>query len=327
MKNKSQISVFVLLGIILVIVFIVFLLASNDSKAMRWFLKDTNHPVSYYVEECMKFQIVDSIEILSAQGGFIYTYNPNLTTTKRVFAYSIYANQNTSPGIPFMESEIERYIEENIDSCLDNSTLHITKLDSPQASVTIFPESVNAQLTYTLETVADDVTYRYNLYQTKHTIPYGRMIELRNVVVKDLMDYPNLMLLDKLYDTDFEMIINPYSGNIKVIDMINTSARLRSDPLKFSFAIYDRHDLPSILDFAGNLPNLTVFVGIPFLMQINATHNCKFYDNTVLFDIDEDSGLINYVPDALDIGEYNITIIIDDDIYKVSKKFKLTVSP
>ncbi len=327
MKNKSQVSVFVLLGIIFVIVFIVFLLASSDSGAMRWFLKDTSQPVPYYVKECMKFNVVDSIEILAAQGGFIYTYNPNLTTTKRTFAYSIYSNQNTSPSISFMESEIERYIEENIDSCLDDSTIHIMKTGSPEAKVTIFPESVDAELIYALETVADDVTYRYNSYQTRHFIPYGRMVELRNIVVNDLLDYPNLMLLDKLYDTDFEMIINPYSGNIKVIDMINTSARLRTNPLKFSFAIYDDHYLPSILDFEGNLPNITVFVGTPYLMQINASHHCKFYDNTVLFDIDEDTGLINYVPDALDIGQYNITITLDDDTYKVSKKFKLTVSP
>jgi hypothetical protein len=123
------------------------------------------------------------------------------------------------------------------------------------------------------------------------------------------------------------MIISPYSGRDKVITMINTSARLRNAPLEFNFAIRDNHYLPTILEFNSELTDKIVKVGFPMILDVKCNKDCKFYDNTILFEIDENTGVINYVPDPLDIGEYKVTITITDDTYTVSKSFMLTVEP
>jgi len=326
MKSKTaQLSIYIVLGILLIVIIIMTMFFSSDGSLLKLFLKQTDQPVPYYVEECMKFMVVDGIEILAAQGGFIYSFSPNLTTTNRTFAYSIYNSVNTSPSRTFMEYELAAYIENNIDGCINQSSLHIRKAGEPRAEVTIYPESVFARLYYQLESQVGDTVYTFNEFGSQHYIPFGRMIQLKDIIVKDLVDYPNLMLLDKLYGTDFEMYINPYSGKIKVIQMVNTSARLRNDPLSFFFAMHDDHAMHETLAFTNELQDVTVFVGIPYLTQVTCNHRCKYYDNTILFDIDEDTGIISYVPDELDRGMYNVTITVDDDTFKVSKKYKLTV--
>lgn len=330
-KEKSQVFVYIILGVVVVTILLIFLLLMNNTD-LKLFLLNSKHPVPHYVEECMKFEIVDAVEILSSQGGFIYEYQPNLTTTKRIFAYSIYpdnsmnALKNTAPTYEFMELEIARYIEENIDNCIDKMDRYsFDKARLPKSKVKINPESIYAELDYPLRIYQEEREYEFKEFSTKHEIPFGRMIELRDIVISDLITYPNLMLLDKLYDTDFEMYINPYSGKIKVIDMVNTSHRLRNDPLKFSFAIKDLHTLPAELYFEEKIPDTIIHVGERKILNAKCNHQCKFYDDTIMFEINEDSGFIEYKPTRLDIGEYNITITIDDDTYKVMDTFNLKV--
>jgi hypothetical protein len=322
--KKSQISIFILVAIVLIILLLVFLFFTSGTD-LQLKLKQTRDPVPYYIENCMNFKLVDAISILVDQGGFIYSFTPNLTTTKKVFAYSVYEGYNSSPSLEFMQSEISRYIERNIQDCIDSSGYNLSSDTQPKAFTIINPESVSVQLEHNIEYVKPEKVQSFEIFETRHVMPLGRMIQMRDIVVKDLLNYPNLMLLDKLYDTDFEMIISPYSGDIKVIEMINASARLRNNPLKFSFAIRDRHSLPSELKFSQPIPDITATVGIPMIIKAECNHGCRYYDNTILFDIDPETGIIHYTPERIDIGTYNITITIDDDNYKVSRNFRLVV--
>ncbi|MCB9358375.1 hypothetical protein H6503_00430 [Candidatus Woesearchaeota archaeon] len=322
--NKSQATIFLLISIFILLVLVILVFTTAGTISLS-FLKQTNHPLPFYIEECMKFQIVDAVEILTSQGGFIYYFEPNLTTSKRVFAYSIKDNSNTSPSREFMESEISRYMVDHIQECIDNSSFDITTSGIPRAKTIIFPETIDVQLDYEMTVPYGDSNISFMDFRADHPLPLGRMVELRDTIVKDLIDYPNLMLLDKLYDTDFEMIINPYTGRIKVIDMINTSARLRNDPLTFSFAMHDLHSLKSNLEFIDMPTDMTLPRGIPIQISVACNRKCKYYDDTILFDIDEDTGIIDYTPTELDVGMHNITITITDDTYTSLKNFMITV--
>lgn len=330
-NNKSQVTLFLIFAIVMLVVLFILLFISSDTSVLHLFLKETKHPVEYYIEESMKFIIVDAVEILSTQGGFIYSYVPNLTTERNNFGYSVIFNatlnqlQNTSPSVEFMENEIAAYLENNIDSWIDNSSFVLNMTDEPKAEVVIMPEGVYAELYYPMDYITQDRAYHFSEFNQKQLIPLGRMIELRDTIVKDLLDYPNLMLLDKLYGTDFEMYINPYSGKIKVIDMVNKSTRIRNNPLTFSFAIQDQHSLRETLSFTQSMPDVTLNPGTNIYTKLKCNHACKFYDNTVLFEIGESTGIINYTADRLDIGEYNITLTIYDGIFHVDKVFNMKV--
>lgn len=325
-SKRAQVTIFMFLGIVFILLTLLFLVLSSGTS-LQLFLKQTKHPVEFYMEECMRFLLADAVENLTKQGGFIYFRSRNLTTDQRVIAYSVYNNQNTTPSLDFMQRQIGRYIEDNIESCFEDATFNLVRQGDPRARVIIYPEKVYAELRFPINAQIGEMTYIYNEFATENMIPLGRMIELRDEVIKDLIEYPNLMLLDKLYATDFEMIINPYSNNIKIIEMINRSHRIRNDPLTFTMAIYERHSLADPLHFHSKIPDVVVYVDEPVRLQARCNKPCEFSDNTILFDIDENSGVIDFIPDLLDIGDYNITITITDDIYAVTDSFRMVVLP
>jgi len=326
MKSRGQMTVFIILGVVVLVILLLGIVFYNQGN-LTVFLKETQRPVPYYVDECMKFNIVDGSVILTSQGGFIYNYDPNVSTTKRTFAYSIHNGENTSPSYEFMQNELARYIEENIDACIDESPFILQKNGTPRARVKIYPERIYAELDYVISTQVGDSLQTYDEFAASHDVPLGRMLQLRDEVVTDMLEYPNLMILDKLYATDFEMIINPYSGSLKIIEMINKSARLRNNPLTFTFAVHKEHSLPEKLKFSKMPPDMSVKVGLPMTAQAICNHHCNFYDDTIFFDIDEKTGVINYLPDPLDVGEHNITLTITDETYTVYDTFKMVVLP
>lgn len=329
-KRKSQITIYLMLGVVLFILLGLFFILSNSNE-LKAFISGGRHPVTYYVEECLRFNIINATELLSSQGGFIYEFTPNLTTTKRQFAYSIYPEnignriKNTAPKKDFMEREFARYIEENIDECIDQMERYVFEKGIPKAFVTIYPESILVKLEYSLKFFHAEKEYEFKDFSVRHSIPLGRMVVLRDKVLDDLIAYPNLMILDKLYETDFEMFISPYSGEIKIIEMVNKSHRLRNDPLTFTFAIKDIHELPPPLRFTQKINDQTIKVGQRTILKATCSNRCKYYDDTILFEIDEETGFIDFTPSRLDVGQYKITITIDDDIYKVSDSFILTI--
>ncbi len=200
-KTKSQVTVYMIIAIVLVILLLLFLFLMNSTD-LKMYMGLSKHPVPHYVEECIRFNIVEASAILTSQGGFIYEYNPNLTTTKRKFAYSIIPDntrntlKNTAPTKDFMELEFARYIEENIDNCINQMERYTFEKGTAKAKVKIYPESVFAELDYSLRMTQNEKEYEFKEFAVKHEIPLGRMVELRNTILDDLIKYPNLMLLD-----------------------------------------------------------------------------------------------------------------------------------
>ena len=81
------------------------------------------------------------------------------------------------------------------------------------------------------------------------------------------------------------------------------------------------------------IPDQTAFVNVLYTYDVNTTvsndENVTFYDDTVLFEIDNQTGFISFMPDAADEGIYyiNISVVSNCGILNDIETFKLTVEP
>ena len=61
-------------------------------------------------------------------------------------------------------------------------------------------------------------------------------------------------------------------------------------------------------------------------MKLNASEESKFYDNSDMFDVYENTGVIRFVPDEKDIGNHIITVRIEKDNLTASRSFLFDIS-
>lgn len=81
-----------------------------------------------------------------------------------------------------------------------------------------------------------------------------------------------------------------------------------------------------LLEFEKEIKDIHTIAGLPVTIRMNCNQPCKFYDDTILFDIDENEGVIQYLSDDLDKGMHNITISATDGIQVIEQSFILNVS-
>lgn len=147
-QKRSQITIFLVLGIVLVIVVVVFILTSNYSvkKSLRQEAINAKeiafdvHPIKNFVDLCLNIVSKDSLE----------NFDENYT-----------------------EYEIESYVKNNIDTCLDFSMFEEQGFDISREEAAI-DVSINE----------NDVVFRMN-YPIIITSPVsGKKTEMKDFLVK-----------------------------------------------------------------------------------------------------------------------------------------------
>jgi len=148
---------------------------------------------------------------------------------------------------------------------------------------------------------------------TSTPITNGRELELYayNVTATDL-DNDNLIFSDNttLFD------INSSTGVISFIPTIGGNYVIRitvADGIETSEQIFNLNiELVNNAPVMESLGNSTLIVNKTFIKIINATDpdgdGLKFSENTVLFDIDPITGLINFTPSVIGLFGINITV-------------------
>lgn len=147
-QKRSQITIFLVLGIVLVIVVVVFILTSNYSVKKKLRQEAINakeivfdvHPIKNFVDLCLNIVSKDSLE----------NFDENYT-----------------------EYEIESYVKNNIDTCLDFSMFEEQGFDISREEAAI-DVSINE----------NDVVFRMN-YPIIITSPVsGKKTEMKDFLVK-----------------------------------------------------------------------------------------------------------------------------------------------
>ena len=123
-KNKAQISVFIIIGVVLVAG--VILAYAIFSKTGPRYNTPTAEDPQQYIEKCVKDSVSEAEPIILKQGGYINPGNFKLYQDEKV-AYLCYTNlfyekcTNQEPMfIKHIEDEITNYTKNRIDVCFSN---------------------------------------------------------------------------------------------------------------------------------------------------------------------------------------------------------------
>ena len=208
MQKRGQVTLFIIVGI--VIILLVVLAVSFRSELSDFFSDLTGsetivaeqlQPIQNYLDTCLEDVSLEAIELLAAQGGYIHIPKDKYPISVRnIFSnylellpgvnvvYWFYedgvGNQlNQVPTIQGMEQELENYIVDKFQECVEGTNTYkelgyeIEISDNARAEVDIARENVQVQVRRTINAEYKGVGDRWSRHNADVNVPLGEVYE------------------------------------------------------------------------------------------------------------------------------------------------------
>ena len=307
-------------------------------------------PIRNYVESCIEDVGKDGVEFIGRRGGYFilpkYLTNEYLTKT----AYYFYQSRNIMPTKAKVEQELSNYVNEELFFCINNFAPFRNQgleIESKGINIStiIDPNSVAFNVDYPLiaKKGASQIkldSFTKSIANVRLGMIYKVSAEIINEQMKDFDSICLSCIINFAIERDLYVNLQRLDNTTILFTITDNNTKIDGFPYKFIFANKYREascgNIPSdwpeerqqqfILDcvqseiekynYSFEVESdiaLKAYVGQLFTANINATgFNLTFLDNTDLFDIEQDTGIIRFIPKEEDIGEYNMLISVED---------------
>jgi len=331
MNKKSQITVFIVIGVLLVMASIAVIYITQyylPKKALPLPNQETE-PIKLYIESCAKGIAEDGLYIMGRKGGYITNTPPlNINFYDFNLSYFYYKGSIKMPQKTEMEKQLSDYMDANIPLC-DLSQFEKTGLTIKKGNATTkvnFAEqstfiTINYPLTISKGRLSASIT---NL-SVELPVKFGKLYTSLGLLTSKqaLRENQKSILLSDIKNIG---AANNYYFNLQgkgndtiVFIVIDNSSRLYNEPYEFRYAYaYPTEEIPLPANRTtlklNPIRDQILEQGTRYTKQMTANGtNYTFFDTTSMFDISAD-GLINFTPQQKDVGT-NVVLIGVKDIY------------
>jgi len=293
---KGQVSVFVIIGIVLIFIVALATILFNQFDITPENPLRIKSQLSRHVTSCMDQICITGASVVAAQGGHIEPDNFARTDDLDI-AYGHYAGAITLATITEIEQELSGYVDDNLAECIQSGFPRAVVGD-PDTKIIVNPDRIIVETNCEVE-LDDDSEIVFN---TEVPMELGRIHSIANDIVSsidfDWVDLTGLSLVPSqvsLVPHDDSTLIYYILGNDI---MFNTAVQylMNEDPVL---------DLPA---------EVILEDGVPWMYHVN----CSDPDDDPLT-IEDSSSMIDTLPDGSILstpevpGSYDITFTCRDD--------------
>ncbi len=205
MFQKAQISIFIIVGILLLLVVSgVLLLRSNTELPSLEPIVETPAitPLEQFVEQCIAQTTSQALLLMGSQGGYITVPDEIEQNPSRYVSihpdrflktpYWSFGRTLLIPQIEVIEEQMGEYISENIQSCLQDfqvisDFVEVESITEPLARVIINQNDLFVELDYTIRFIGDTQTQERISFGYRETVALKEMIEMGQLLVEDFI--------------------------------------------------------------------------------------------------------------------------------------------
>lgn len=242
MEKKGQVTVFIILGIIIVALGAgFFVIRSTLSKDALPAAEIQHNRVQLFVESCLKQVGTEGLTLIGAQGGYYQLLNRDILFTAftpiidiyvnatveelnvvrgRTFSipYYFYQGESYVPDENIIKQELTAYIQENLASCIDDFALFtkqgIMITGKPYtAAVQFRNDQVHFELDYPLRITDSEQTVVKELraFSVDYGLDFKRLLDVIAAVVQrqeknsNSLIVADLAILSDIYDFRYEV--------------------------------------------------------------------------------------------------------------------------
>ena len=306
MQKRGQVTIFIIIGVIVVFLFLVIYLKSQNKEEIK--TQDFSQ-VTQFIKSCVDMAADEGIKTHGMHAG--YHSFVGLKTHFSVPFYQ-YEDQSFMPVKEKITNELEKYVSEEFSECLNNYTTFKNEGYSFsdqefKIQAVISDYRVNIEINYPLKITLDSEVKELGLFKENRKIPLGVILKLaNNMTLNSPDDIPFEELINFAIKEDLYFEVIDQGGSIFLFNIRDDKSDIEGNLYEFQWTVkYDWEEMENKL-----LPinKQEMKVGEPFTYQLLYVGEFEsFTASPNLFEISDD-GLISLIPKEDMKGSHEIFI-------------------
>lgn len=255
MHKRGQVTVFVILGILIVVVLaIVFYLYGENLKLSTKeevkFDSSNVEVLKTYIQDCINKNGLEAINLIGKQGGeinpgFYQNWNCKVPGNCDKVSYACFTTEYSScyNKKPFMreyvEQELENYLKNKVNSCINLEEIRSSGYDVNagefKLNVSVLDYSTVVSVNYPITITKGDSVLKQDKFNKQFDVPLGRLIKVAEDIV-------NAEIANPQGYVDTTSYILTQNGEIQLerqthLDTEVYISKIRTNDYKFQFAV------------------------------------------------------------------------------------------
>ncbi|OGX07631.1 MAG: hypothetical protein A2Z88_10565 [Omnitrophica WOR_2 bacterium GWA2_47_8] len=236
MQKAAQISVFILLGAIVLIGATVFFLAQEQKDAPKEQIADDGsftgriEGIERFVSSCLESTSYEALELVGASGGF-YPLIDGAAFGDETIAYHFLDGKNMSSSLGEFERSIALAVEDNIDFCIKDFRDFpgiLVQAEEAHAGVSI-GEGISIALDYPITAISGNERSESSQFQANIAFRTKQMYGMGLLIVEELMKDPHDICLNCILDSANEANLTVEMEPLSKTDVLFTITEQGSD--------------------------------------------------------------------------------------------------
>ncbi len=201
MYLKSQITLFIVMALVIIIAGVVYFSYQKQLAPKVEFVAPEAAPVKSFVDNCVKITAEDGLERIGLSGGYI-TIPPGMDENRKAYLSDLpqsgfkmpYWRRDGIEAVPpedFIKDQLKNHIRNELQGCLNNfepfeSQFEINKLKEPDIEVKFNDEDTSIEMNYPIEIIAKDFSFSAKIENFGYTIPlrFKKVYELAKLIME-----------------------------------------------------------------------------------------------------------------------------------------------
>jgi hypothetical protein len=243
MRKKGQITLFIIIGIVLLIVVgVTLVLIRNVNKAETDARVGESISLQAFVEECIEEIAIPAIYLQGLQGGYIFPIDDSFVREGSDYSISyLYDRESNVPTRKQIQSELNLYVNANLRYCLGGFESYKnmgykveTGLINTDSIISI--DDIQIKVSYPITLKQGDKQEKIDEFSVTIPVRLGYLNDLSREIIDAVVKDPSKIDMTMLGEFDVDVSIIPYSEDTIIYSFYDEKSNIRDKRYIFLFA-------------------------------------------------------------------------------------------
>jgi hypothetical protein len=317
MDKKAQLTLFIIIGIILVfsVAIVIYLqqqieTAGFEETALSA-LEEEARPIKLFVDKCLSDVATQGLYFMGTQGGYIAPPLESLSTETSTIPYYYQTGSNEMPSLTTLEDQIADYVEGALPICVNDFEAFPQEITTEEIRVTTRINEQNVlvkafyPITVKLQTGKEE---RIENFVVQIPIRLGHIYDVAQSIVEESVKTEGQLNLNTLVGFDVKVDVLPYDASATIFAITDSRSKVENIQYQLFFANNFGSNTGPELDF---IPDFALDTNKQFEYTVTAHDQdgdqVTFTDDSQLFDINTQTGVISFTPRVIGAVDAMIT--------------------